>query len=509
MRLGLVFFLGLLLMAGPAAGQQDFSDYVESQRKRYSDFLQQRDKEFHSALREEWKEFRMTSGKAEDPEPKPQEVPEAHLAEEEEPPASTRDDRHKRDRGPSTISVDSPSSESGALEQPSEPSSEKDAVTVKILGHSPSFRIAPAWREIAPRGGGKKRISSFWKQFAGLKSQPVLDQLEERARELGLGDWGRLILTQRLARKVAGSSEKDTVRLLMWGWLLKQGMDVRVARSGQEVILLYHSGHKVYQVPYFHLQGQRYYVFGDADPSRIKTYHGDYSGKRKALSLGLSADITSKGAEAERTLRFRFQGSEYRVQLSLSKARIRFLDTFPQLPLHLYFQAQPSPVIARGLAERLSRAVSSMDEEEAVNFLLRFTQKAFSYQTDKEQFGEENYLYPEETLFYPASDCEDRAILFSVLVRKVLDLDLAALDYPGHVATALDLSLSGEGKAVDVRDRSLVVADPTYINAKVGMIMPGFADERPRVLPLWSAGEGWREAALGLNRELERLGSEL
>ena len=77
---------------------------------------------------------------------------------------------------------------------------------------------------------------------------------------------------------------------------------------------------------------------------------------------------------------------------------------------------------------------------DAVNVLLRFVQTGFSYLTDSEQFGREKFMFPEETLSYPYSDCEDRSFLFAYLVSSLLGLDVIGLDYPGHVATAVKFS---------------------------------------------------------------------
>jgi hypothetical protein len=347
----------------------------------------------------------------------------------------------------------------------------------------------PDWRTLSARGSGKDRISRFWKEFAALDSSPILKQLRHYQRKLALGDWGRLILTHRLARAVS-DPEDDIARLLTWGWLLKAGSDARVALHDGKVVLLYRCSHQIFQVPYFRLQGSRYYVFGQKEPSRITTYQGDYEGAQNALDLRGTGRFTAAGPHVERELEFSFRDRVYSVELSLPRARVRFLDTLPQLPLRLYFEARTGRVVTESLAQQLQKAVSGMQQREAVNFLLRFAQKAFSYQKDSEQFGEENYLYPEETLFYPASDCEDRVILFATLMRRVLGIDLAILDYPGHVAAALDLPQIGDEAGITVDGRDLIVADPTYINAELGMIMPEFANERPDILPLWKPQQG-------------------
>ena len=123
-----------------------------------------------------------------------------------------------------------------------------------------------------------------------------------------------------------------------------------------------------------------------------------------------------------------------------------------------------------------------MSERQAVNFLLRFVQTSLKYETDDQQFGEENYLFPEETLFYPYSDCEDRAVLFACLVRSLLNLEVVGIDYPGHVATDVAFSEAVEGDSVMYKGMRYVIADPTYINANSGMTMPNFKQYTPNVI---------------------------
>jgi hypothetical protein len=109
-------------------------------------------------------------------------------------------------------------------------------------------------------------------------------------------------------------------------------------------------------------------------------------------------------------------------------------------------------------------------------------QTAFEYKTDPEQFGREKPLFPDETLFYPFSDCEDRAILFAYLVRHMLGLDVVALDYPGHIATAVMFSTDIAGDSIVFHGKKYIICDPTYVNADVGASMPEFKNVKPNVI---------------------------
>jgi hypothetical protein len=115
---------------------------------------------------------------------------------------------------------------------------------------------------------------------------------------------------------------------------------------------------------------------------------------------------------------------------------------------------------------------------------LRMVQKGFPYATDANQFGEENYLLPEEMFFYPQSDCEDRSILFAWLVRNVLGLEVVALNYPGHVATAVAFKGKVSGDAYRYQGKAFTVADPTYINARSGMTMLNYKGVVPKIEPV-------------------------
>ncbi len=110
----------------------------------------------------------------------------------------------------------------------------------------------------------------------------------------------------------------------------------------------------------------------------------------------------------------------------------------------------------------------------AANILLHFVQTAFEYATDDEQFGKERPLFADETLFYPYSDCEDRAILYSVFVRELLGLDVVLLHYPGHLATAVCFDTEVYGDYMTIDGKRYIVCDPTYINADIGQAMPRF-----------------------------------
>ena len=133
-----------------------------------------------------------------------------------------------------------------------------------------------------------------------------------------------------------------------------------------------------------------------------------------------------------------------------------------------------------------------------VNFILRFVQTAFTYQTDFKRENREHYYFAEQTLHSKTSDCDDRAALFVTLARELLNLDTLAIWWKksennriyAHVAAAVHLT-NGQGKSFRYRDGKLYyITDPTYINADMGQIMPRYQRTDLRVVSFgdWRSG---------------------
>jgi hypothetical protein len=150
----------------------------------------------------------------------------------------------------------------------------------------------------------------------------------------------------------------------------------------------------------------------------------------------------------------------------------------------IYFDADVSADLKQSLYKGLAPLLKGKSEEEAVNIILRFVQTAFKYKTDQQQFGYEKYFLPDETIYYPYCDCEDRSVLFAYLVRNLLGLEVVGLDYPGHIATAVHFKSNVKGDSFIFSGKRYVIADPTYINANVGMTMPQFKNVKPKILKL-------------------------
>ena len=88
---------------------------------------------------------------------------------------------------------------------------------------------------------------------------------------------------------------------------------------------------------------------------------------------------------------------------------------------------------AASIERELRPLVKGKSVSDALNTLLLFMQQGFKYQTDTKLFGHEKNFFCEENFYYPANDCEDRAILFARIVRLLFGYDAALMEYDDHV----------------------------------------------------------------------------
>lgn len=500
-----------LTAAAGAVADEDFSEWREQQKEAFENFREERDRDFHKFLKEEWKAFQVYQGEVEDNAPKPDVMPTApsepdELAGESFPQPEVESttlgqplaepDAPLAERPDGESEIDGAQEADQSKEDPIVKAPERVAdkilpkgrsVGLRFLGHKLDVRVPAAWSELQLQGATRNAVASFWKSASRSSVEPVVKQLESIQQRLNLNGWGYVRVVNMLAEKATG--DRNTAVATTWAVLLKSGADVRVGFSDGVLYLLYSAQEDLYETDYFEFDGTRYYVFDTEDPvNRLTSYAGDYEGTDSRINVAPNSMPNAVGTELERQLDFTFQGEQYTVEVPIRESLIQYLDTIPQLDVVRYFRAKPSPRMREYVVKPLQKAVDGRPRAEQINLLLRFVQTAFEYSTDGDQFGYENYLFPEETLFYPASDCEDRAALFAWLVRDILDLEVAVLDYPGHIATALgfDAQDSRRGNLISVDGRNLVVADPTYINANIGMVMPDFRKERPEAIPLWA-----------------------
>ncbi|MDK2779133.1 MAG: hypothetical protein KYX62_15880 [Pseudomonadota bacterium] len=471
----LLLFAGLLPLTPLQAESDAESEYQQWLKKTQGEFqtyLDENDKAFLTFLKRKWQPVDIRPADQRDPQPKPSDLPQAP-----EQPATP---------GPDTPVVSIRPLPQAPVPQPvtpprplpaGQPVAEFDFYGTHIRISYPSALITRFRDQIS-----NQSIAAYWQQLATTDHKATVQQLQQQAELLGLNDWGTALLFDRFARSLQSD---DTSRVLTsWFLLVKGGYDARVAYN-RRIYLLLTSDQPLFGVTYFTLSGKRYYAINlnerQAKPGKVYTYEGQHEEGARPLDFSEPNRFALSGDDEQRRLSFRYDGQQYDISVAYPQRYVSYFSSYPQLSLPNYFRAGLPAVTADSLLQQLAPVVRNQSETEAVNRLLRFVQTAFAYKTDQDQFQEENYLFPLETLHYPYSDCEDRAALFAWLTESLLGLDVVILDYPGHVATAVAFDGEVSGDSWRYRGKRYVVADPTYINASAGMTMPRYAGVKPAI----------------------------
>ena len=493
-----VGLIGILLStaAVPANSVSEFEQWKHQQQQSFQQYKDERDREFTQFLKEHWRAIELQQGFVRDQKPKPDVMPVAQPQPQPQPqpPAAEPEPVKAPDQEKPVATVTpEPVVATPAPSLPVEPAPVPPAqrrglrTEVDYFGKAITFYYDPAFKRALPYRLNEAVISGFWSELSKAEYEKLLEQVNAQARALQLNDWGYAVLTNRLAAVIYPAS-KNRQALFTWFLLTKAGYNGRVAYNESNVYLLLPAEQRVYDVTYFTYDDERYYAVsfdGSRNrPGKVYTYDGHYPGAVKKLDMRISTRAAKEGDAKKRDLSFDYRGKHYTIEANYQPSRIDFLNTYPQLDLELYYASEVGEVAESPLLQQLSVELEGMNEVDAVNFLLRFVQSSLRYKTDAQQFGEENYLFPEETIYYPYSDCEDRTVLFAWLVKRLLGLEMVGLNYPGHVATAVHLHQEVKGDHVVYNGKKYAVTDPTYINASVGMSMPDYNNVKPRVIPI-------------------------
>jgi len=337
--------------------------------------------------------------------------------------------------------------------------------------------LLPQLKVVSPQSitdfySGLSKNNDYWKE-------QVLT-LQQMRSKYQLNDWGFFQLSSKAANVFYETANER--KLLAWYILLKAGFKIKVGYNDELVCLLFPTKEKLFSVPYFREGNEMFYVVDENKNliREIETYDQNYPGNQKPVSLALNAYPLLQGDKVNRQINYK----NNKFEVSFNRGVLDFLSSYPQCDLKVYFGPGLSPENTKVLDNYLKDRLASKTKREAIDLLLDFCQFAFPYETDQSQFGKERYLFAEESLYFPANDCEDRTVFLSYLIKRYLKLETIALDFPGHVNLAVNLNEPSSGTYINYNGIKYLICDPTYINAKSGMLSSSYMNQKAKIINL-------------------------
>lgn len=358
-----------------------------------------------------------------------------------------------------------------------------------FFGESCTVRLKPGTGEVKLPVPSNQNISNAWKELSDGRYDAMFADCMAIREKLKLNDWGYFQLSKRVAEEYCEAKNSNNSKILQAFLMTQAGYKIRMGRYNDKLFLLFPCDEIISGKCFirFNDNPTPFYLLDEDAALAQRISMCDVCDAAFPGEMGFSIDLpqlpelpfASSVARVHKAARY----PDLRVDFEANKNLVDFFNTYPQAPWKTFALGSLSEHTKQAIYPILKKAIAGKDEIAAANILINFVQTGFQYKTDGEQFGRERSLFGDESLYYPFCDCEDRAILFSILMRDLLGLKAALIHYPGHLATAICFS-NGKvyGDYIEVGGNKYTICDPTYIGANVGMTMPNMNNAEAEVI---------------------------
>ena len=482
----LIAIVAFLMMAPNGNCQVDearkrFEDFKRQAHETYDNFRDEANKRYAEFKEESWKRFQVVPAV---PKPKEKQVPPLTFPEED------RDKPIESDPIEIDEIITPPKPEpqpNPVTPIPEQVDPEKNYVKFVYFGTACKARFN---NDVSLKLTDCSRddLCEAWTKLSSTDYNNTIRDCLALREKLQLSDWAYLNMLNTFSEQCLG---KGTSAVFMTAYLYSQsGYKMRLGRKGSDLCLLFSSKHHCYYMNGYRVGNDIYYIFNH-DFDSIEIYDLSFPGER-SMSFYITKDqLFEYDPTPMRTLTSE-RHPETTVNLSVNKNRIDFFDKYPESYINddfmtrwaVFAQTPLDSNVKQELYPVLEGYILGLNQVAAANVLIDWVQNAFVYKYDEEVWGHDRPFFAEESLYYPYCDCEDRAILFSRLVRDLLGLKTLLVFYPGHLATAVCFTVPVNGDYITLNGERYVVCDPTYFGVPVGVTMPDMDNQSAKVILL-------------------------
>ncbi|MBQ0077201.1 MAG: hypothetical protein KBS55_01000 [Bacteroidales bacterium] len=359
-----------------------------------------------------------------------------------------------------------------------------ETISFMFYGSKQEVKVPAGYGRLHPSGISEKDVSVYWSALSDSNYSIIVNAIKAAKSQIHLNDWGEYEWVKGLSECLFPQNQNSEQQLFTVFIMNQMGLMFKVARIDDRLTCLFASKQPVYFRKYVIIDT---YIFYFAEPIRrvqdVYTYNCTLSTKVAPLDLRIKSPMCLGGSDV---IRVDQNASSLNAVLSvpINRQMMRFYNTYPQTSIEVYASSMPDVSFSDELLQTVRTKLTSQSTLEQINSLLKYVQVDFPYKTDIEQFGVEKPFFLEENYYYKFNDCEDRAVLFTYLVRNVTGLDAVLLDYGDHISTAVRLPEDIKGAYVSIKDSKFYVCDPSYIGSTIGMSIPKYLNHPVKVYSL-------------------------
>ena len=340
------------------------------------------------------------------------------------------------------------------------------------------------------KGTSKKDISDAFLELTSKGYTNLVHDCLELRKEYKLCDWAYYKMLQTISEQACGKGTNEAI--FLQGVLLNQsGYQIRFAlEDNSKLHIMSRMDGFPYDKGYLTADGKLFFLMDGCKAKNMTVCDAAYPGEQM-MSLGVPEQPElKKNLSDNRTVISRFVN--VKADMQMNKNLMDFYTDYPtsydgkdMMTRWAYYANTPvAQEVKDKVYPQLRQQLGTLPKLRAANMLLNWVQMGLTYAYDEKVWGHDRAFFAEESLFYPFCDCEDRSILFSHLIRDLLDLDVVLVYYPGHLYTAVCFNEDVTGDYIMVNGRKFTVADPTYYNANVGKTMSKMDNSKAKVILL-------------------------
>jgi len=312
-------------------------------------------------------------------------------------------------------------------------------------------------------------IFDFYSKMEKAGYESLLQKMLWYRAQSQTDDWLYYQLVRKTAETISPKKESYIrYTLYKWYFLLKSGYDAQLSIAGDTMLFYAQCDENIYDIPSYTIGNRKYVCLNyhdyhfNLDFTKLQLTRillPDQSGKSFSYRLTHVPDFKNSDYRYK-NVRFEYNDIAYHFSIKISEQVKNVYANYPVADYHLYFNAPMSRETYNSIIPALKKATAGLKVKNGVDYLMRFTRYAFLYRPDKENFGKEKRLSPEQTLLYEHSDCEDRSALFFFLVKELYNLPMVVLTYPNHVTIAVKLD-GAKGASITYNGEKYYICEPT------------------------------------------------